>query len=76
MVVLQIILHNSRRGCHFLLSMLRYIVQLSLLRNGRVLNVYDQKLLSDFPKDPSSAITQFKLDTAEVIHAVCPNQQC
>ena len=56
--------------------MLHYIVQLCLLRNGRVLNVYDQKLLSDFPKDLDSAVKQFKLDTAEVIYAVCPEQQC
>ncbi len=76
MVVLQVLLHNSRRGCHFLLSMLHYIVQLCLLRNGRVLSVYDQKLLSDFPKDPDSAVKQFKLETLEVIYAVCPEQQC
>lgn len=76
MVVLQVLLHNSRRGYHFLLSMLHYIIQLSLLRNGRVLNVYDQKLLSDFPKDPDSAIKQFRLGTLEVIYAICPEQQC
>jgi len=76
MVVLQVLLHDSRRGCHFLLSMLHYIVQLCLLRNGRVLNVYDQKLLSDFPKDPDSAVQQFNLETAEVIYAVCPEEQC
>lgn len=76
MVVLQVLLHNSHRGCHFLLSMLHYIVQLCLLRNGRVLNVYDQKLLSDFPKDPDSAVKQFKLETTEFIYAVCPEQQC
>ena len=73
MVVLQVILHNSRRGCHFLLSMLHYITQLCLLWNGRILNVYNQKLLSDFP---SSAVRQFKLETKEVVYAVCPKQQC
>ena len=76
MVVLQVILHNSRRGCHFLLSMLHYIVQLCLLRNGRVLTVYDRKLLSDFPKDPGAATKQFKLGTTEVIYAVCPKHNC
>ena len=76
MVVLHVLLHNSRRGCQFLLSMLHYIVQLCLLRNGRVLNAYDLKLLSDFPKDPTSAVKQFKLETREVIYAVCPEQQC
>jgi hypothetical protein len=76
MVVLQVILHNSRRGCHFVLSMLQYIVQLSLLRNGRVLNVHNQKLLADFPKDPDTAIKQFKLETKEAIYAVCPKQKC
>jgi len=60
MVVLQIILHNSRRGCHFILSMLQYMVQLCLLRNGRILNVYDRKLLADFPKDPGAVVKQFK----------------
>ena len=76
MVVLQVILHNSRRGCHFFLSMLQYIVQLCLLRNGRVLNVYDQKLLADFPKDPGAAIKQFRLESKEVIYAVCPEEKC
>ena len=76
MVVLQVILHNSCRGCHFLLSMLHYIVQLCLLRNGRVLTVYDRKLLSDFPKDPDSATKQFKLEGKETIYAVCPKQNC
>ena len=76
MVVLQVLLHNSRQGCRFLLSMLHYIVQLCLLRNGRVLNVYDQKLLSDFPKDPDSAVKQFRLEAVEAIYAVCPEPQC
>ncbi len=76
MVVLQVILHSSRQSCHFVLSMLQYMVQLCLLRNGRNLNVYDQKLLADFPKDPDSATKQFKLETKEVIYAVCPKHQC
>ena len=36
MVALQVVHHLSRRGCHFLLSMLRYIIQLSLMHNRRI----------------------------------------
>ena len=56
--------------------MLQYMVQLSLLRNGRILNVYDRKLLADFPKDPDAAASQFKLEASEVIYAVCPKEKC
>ncbi|PPQ82487.1 hypothetical protein CVT26_012890, partial [Gymnopilus dilepis] len=76
MVVLQVILHLSRRGCHFLLAMMRYIVQLSLQRNNPILSVQDQKLLHDFPKDPDSAVKQFLLDGSETIYAVCPKATC
>ena len=76
MVVLQIILHNSRQGCHFVLLMLQYMVQLCLLRNGRILNVYDRKLLAEFPKDLGAAVKQFKLEIKEVIYAVCPKHRC
>jgi hypothetical protein len=56
--------------------MLHYIIQICLLWNGRVLNVYDRKLLSNFPKDPDSATKQFNLDIKETIYAVCPKQTC
>ncbi|PPQ79322.1 hypothetical protein CVT26_001092, partial [Gymnopilus dilepis] len=76
MVVLQVILHTSRRGCHFLLSMMKYVVQLSLIRSGRNLSIHDQKLLADFPKDPDSAAEQLKLDSSVTIYAVCPKAKC
>ena len=76
MVVLQIIFHNSCRSCHFLLSMLHYIVQLCLLCNGRILTASDCKLLSDFPKDPDSAAKQFQVSSHKTIYTVCPKRKC
>ncbi|PPQ96460.1 hypothetical protein CVT26_010514 [Gymnopilus dilepis] len=76
MAVLQVTLHLSRRGCRFLLGMIGLIVQLALLRNGSSLSVQDQKLLSDFPKDPETAVKHFLRNSKEVIYAVCPKFSC
>ncbi|PPR02024.1 hypothetical protein CVT26_008718 [Gymnopilus dilepis] len=76
MVVLQVVLHLSRRGCRFFLAMVYYIIQLVLLGKGLSLSIEDQKLLSDFPKDPETAMKQFLLEGNEVIYAVCPKASC
>ena len=50
-VTCQIILGVSRRGCNFLLQMIQYIINLSILRAGSNMSQRDQKLLSDIPTD-------------------------
>lgn len=76
MVALQVVIHASRRGCHFLLTMLKYIIQLSLMRKNASLSTSDTKLLSDFPVDPDSAAQRLHLNGHETIRAVCPNSKC
>jgi len=76
MVGLRIVLNVPRRGCCFLLAMLQYILQLALSRSTFRLSPGDWKLLSDFPKDPDTAIKHFQLDGKSVIYAVCPNGKC
>lgn len=76
MVALRIVLNVPRRGCHFLLAMLQYILQLTLSRTRSHLSQNDQKLLSDFPADPDQAAKYFRLDGKSIIYAVCPNGKC
>ena len=76
MVSLHIILNVPRRGCHFLLKMLQYILQLALTRSRSQLSQSDQKLLSDSPVDPETATKHFQLDSKSIIYAVCPNGKC
>ncbi|PPQ97558.1 hypothetical protein CVT26_002343 [Gymnopilus dilepis] len=76
MVAMQVIIHASRRGCHFLLAMLRYIVQLSLMQKNSSLAASEIQLLSDFPIDPDTAARKLHLNGHEIIHAVCPNSKC
>src|SRR6202789_3244416 len=76
MVTLHIILHVPRRGCHFLLEMLQYILQLALSRSSSQLSHSDQKLLSDCPVDPGTISKHFLLDGKSVVYAVCPNGKC
>lgn len=75
-VTLQVVLGISRRGGKFLLGMLAYLLQLSLTRNCKNLSPKDQKLLSDFPGDPDSVKSQFRLDGKSTVYAVCPNERC
>lgn len=76
MVALHIVLGISRRGCHFLLEAVQYIVQLVLMRSSSTLSQRDRKLMSDFPLDPATATAHFGLDGKHEIYAVCPNPQC
>jgi hypothetical protein len=76
MVALRIVLNVPRRGCHFLLAMLQYILQLALMRTRSQLSQYDQKLLSDFPTDPDTGVKHFRLEGKSIIYAVCPNGKC
>lgn len=76
MVALRIVLNVPRRGCCFLLAMLQYILQLTLLRKRSQFSQNDQKLLSDFPADPDTATKHFRLDGKSTIYAVCPNGKC
>lgn len=75
-VTCQVLLGVSRRGCKFMLKMIQYIIQLSLLRAGPNLTQRDQKLLSDIPNDICTAESQFHLKNEHTIYAVCPNPDC
>ncbi len=76
MVALQVVLHLSRRGCHFLLSMLRYVIQLSMTHNRRNISLHNEEFVSNIPTDPDSASKKFALDGKEIIYAVCSNAKC
>ncbi|KAF8809396.1 hypothetical protein BYT27DRAFT_7013568, partial [Phlegmacium glaucopus] len=77
MVALHIVLNVPRRGCHFLLAMLHYILQLAFECSSSQLPQNVQKLFPDFPADPDTAATKhFHLDGKSVIYAVCPNGKC
>lgn len=50
--------------------------QLTLSRTTSQLSQNDQKLLSDFPADPDTAVKHFRLERKSIINAVCPNGKC
>ena len=74
-----IILGVSRRGGSFMLSILKYIIQLCFMReisDPESLCQRDKKLLSGFPIDPCSIEAKFHLESKHTIYAVCPNEAC
>ena len=73
---MQVVLNVSRRGCHFLLAMIQYIVHLALARKDTKLSMRDEKLLVDFPLDPAMATSKFCLEGKSTILAICPNGKC
>ena len=78
-VACSIILGVSRRGGSFMLSILKYIIQLCFMRdvsNPENLSPRDKKLLSRFPADPRSIEAQFHLEGKHTIYTVCPNEAC
>src|SRR5271168_3563695 len=78
-VACSIILGVSRRGGSFMLSILKYIIQLCFMRdvsNPKNLSPCDKKLLSGFPADPRSIEAQFHLEGKHIIYTVCPNEAC
>lgn len=76
MVALQVVLHVSRCGCHFLLSMIRYIIQLSMTHNKCSISPHNEEFVANIPTDPTSILKKFALDGNETIYAVCPNAKC
>ena len=75
MVALQVILHLSCHGCHFLLSMIQYIIQLSMTYNKHSISPYNEEFVANIPTDQAS-IQKVALDGREMIYAVCPNAKC
>jgi hypothetical protein len=55
-------------------AILRYAVQLCLLREHTGLSQRDIKLLSDFPVDPRTAEKEYNLNANATIYAICPNE--
>ncbi len=60
-ITCQVILGVSRRGCNFLLQMIQYIINLTILRAGSNISQSDQKLLSDIPTDFRRTEEQFHI---------------
>lgn len=77
-VTMHVVLSVGRRGGSFMLSMLQYVVQLSLTYSefGRKLSQREQRLLADFPRDLRTAESTFQLEGKRLIYAVCPNPSC
>ena len=75
-VVCHIVLRVGHRGCNFILGMLYYIIQLSLMCTYINLSPRDQKLISDFPVNICSATEHLNVEGKTVIYAVCPNPKC
>ena len=57
-------------------AILKYIVQLCLMREHTGLSQRDLKLLSDFPVDPRTVEKEYNLNTKATIYAICPNENC
>ena len=74
--VCHVLLGVSRRGCTFMLSMVQYIIHLTLLCLGPNLSQGDEKLLGDIPTDPRATERAFSLENKSTILAVCPNPDC
>ena len=78
-ITCSVILGVSRRGGSFMLSIIKYLIQLCLMRetnNPESLSPRDKKLLSGFPSDPRSIEARFHLEGKHSIYAVCPNEAC
>jgi tnp2 family transposase/uncharacterized protein DUF4218 len=75
-VTCQVLLGVSRRGCSFLLQMVQYIINLTLLRLGPNLSQGDEKLLSGIPTDPRTTEKAFNLRNEHTVFAVCPKADC
>jgi len=76
LITCHVILGVGRRGCNFLLSIVGYIVQLTIQRCPGKLSSHDRKLLADIPCDSRYAEDRFNLTTNATIYAVCPNPNC
>jgi len=75
-IACQIILGVSRRGGNFMLALVNYIIQLTVLRDRQSVSAHDQKLLADIPKDVRTLEKNFNLGSPHIIFAVCPNPNC
>ena len=76
LITCKLILGVSRRGCNFLLVMVNYIIQLTLMRESTNLSPHDRKLLADIPADSRTLEEKFNLKSQHTIYAVCPNVNC
>jgi hypothetical protein len=76
LITCNLILGIGRRGCNFLLSIVGYIIQLTIQRRPGKISSHDQKLLADIPCDSRYAEERFNLTTNTTIYAVCPNTNC
>jgi hypothetical protein len=76
LITCKLILGVSRWGCNFLLVMVNYIIQLTLMRESTNLSPHDQKLLADIPADSRTLEAKFHLKSQHTTYAVCPNVNC
>lgn len=79
-VACNIVLNVSRRGCNFVLNMIRYAFELMLrpFVNPTTSNLSPehQSFLYDFPRDVRAPVRAMHLDTQCKIFAVCPDSRC
>jgi hypothetical protein len=78
-VTCSVILGISWCGASFMLSILKYRIQLCFMQevnNPESLFPRNKKLLSEFPIDPHSIEGRFHLEGKHIIYAVCPNEAC
>ena len=76
MVALQVVPHVSHCGCYFLLLILRYIIQLSMIHNKCNISTHNEEFVGNIPADPDHISNKFALDGKERIYAVCLNVKC
>lgn len=76
LIACKLILGVSRRGCNFLLVMVKYIIQLTLMRESNNLSPHDEKILADIPIDSRTSEVKINLNSQHTIYAVCPNVNC
>lgn len=76
MVVLEVVLNISRRGCHFFLYFAQHVVKLALSRHKVDTSPQNSNLVENFPVDPDTVRNKFPLDGKATVLAVCPKSTC
>jgi len=72
-VACQVILHVPRRGCNWILDMVKIAIELAFKPAKGNMSPHQQKILNDFPADIRAGTNEFKLDGRSTVYAVCPS---
>ena len=76
LITCHLILGVRLHRCNFLLSIVGYIIQLTVQHCPGNLSSQDHKILADIPSDSQYAEEKFNLTTNATIYAVCPISSC